>query len=51
VIEGAGWGGQSLLILPDLDIVFAANAGLYGDPEAWAAAYRLLDDIIVPALE
>jgi CubicO group peptidase (beta-lactamase class C family) len=50
VIEGAGWGGQSLLILPDLGIVFAANAGLYGDPEAWAAAYRLLDDIIVPAL-
>jgi CubicO group peptidase (beta-lactamase class C family) len=50
VIEGAGWGGQSLLLLPDLGIVFAANAGLYGDPEAWAPAYRLLDDIIVPAL-
>jgi CubicO group peptidase (beta-lactamase class C family) len=49
VIEGAGWGGQSLLLLPDLGIVFAVNAGLYGDPEAWAPAYRLLDEIIAPA--
>jgi CubicO group peptidase (beta-lactamase class C family) len=50
VVEGSGWGGQQLLILPDLDLVLAVNCGLYGDPDAWRRAYGLLEEIVVPAL-
>lgn len=50
IVEGSGWGGQQLLIVPEHDIVLAVNAGLYGDPEAWRLGYGLLEDIILPAL-
>jgi CubicO group peptidase (beta-lactamase class C family) len=51
VIEGSGWGGQQLLIMPDTDLVLAVNCGLYGDPDAWRRAYGLLEQVIVPALQ
>lgn len=51
VIEGSGWGGQNLLIVPDLDLVLVTNAGLYGDYNAWTLAYSLLEEHIIPALE
>ncbi len=50
VVEGAGWGGQNLLIVPELDVVLVTNAGLYGDYDAWTLAYALLEDYIAPAL-
>lgn len=50
VIEGSGWGGQNLLIVPDLDLVLTVNAGLYGDNEAWTRAYGLLEDVIIPSI-
>ncbi|GLQ55550.1 serine hydrolase domain-containing protein [Devosia nitrariae] len=50
VIEGSGWGGQNLLIVPDLDLVLVVNAGFYGDSEAWMRAYGLLEDVIIPSI-
>ena len=50
LIEGAGWGGQELLVQPDLGLVFVVNAGLYGDPDAWKRAFGLLESIVLPAL-
>ena len=49
VIEGAGYGGQELLIVRDLDLVFASNAGKYGDKDAWNLAWGLLEHIVIPA--
>jgi CubicO group peptidase (beta-lactamase class C family) len=51
LVEGAGWGGQELLIVPEHDVVLVVNAGLYGNTEAWLKAYALLEDIILPAIE
>jgi CubicO group peptidase (beta-lactamase class C family) len=51
VVEGAGYGGQELLILRDLDLVFASNAGKYGDQDAWKLAWGLLEDVVIPATQ
>ena len=51
MIEGVGWGGQELMILPELDLVLVVNAGLYGDFEAWNPAMSLLEDVVIPAVE
>lgn len=50
LVEAAGWGGQELLILPELDLVLVVNAGLYGDPEAYRRAFGLLEGIIIPSV-
>lgn len=51
MVEGAGWGGQELFILPELDLVLVVNAGRYGDPDAWKPAMTLLEEIVIPAVE
>jgi CubicO group peptidase (beta-lactamase class C family) len=50
MVEGVGWGGQELFILPELDLVLVVNAGLYGDPDAWKPAMRLLEEVVIPAV-
>jgi CubicO group peptidase (beta-lactamase class C family) len=51
VVEGAGYGGQQLLIVRDLDLVVASNAGKYGDNDAWKLAWGLLENVIIPAAQ
>lgn len=51
VVEGAGYGGQQLLILRELDLVLASNAGKYGDRDAWKLAYGLLEKVVIPAVQ
>jgi len=50
VIEGSGYGGQQLLIVPELDLVLLSHAGLYGDYSAWQRGYALLEEIVIPAI-
>lgn len=49
IVEGAGWGGQELLILPELKLVMVVNAGFYGDSEGYTRAFRLLEEIVIPS--
>ncbi|MBP7002926.1 serine hydrolase [Amaricoccus sp.] len=49
VREGAGNGGQELLIVPDLDLVVVTTRGSYGDPDAWEAPWALLEEVVAGA--
>ena len=51
VIEASGRGGQELLIVPDLDLVLVVTRGKYGDPDAWRAAWSVLEGIVVPSID
>ena len=50
VVEGSGRGGQDSLILPAKAIVFVATGGDYGNPVAWEAPWRLLEEGVLPSL-
>ena len=51
VVEGAGRGGQELLILPSEDLVYASTGGDYGKPDAWEAPWRVLEEAVLPSLK
>ncbi len=51
VVEGAGRGGQELLILPSEDLVYAATGGDYRNPDAWEAPWRVLEEAVLPSLK
>jgi CubicO group peptidase (beta-lactamase class C family) len=50
MIQAAGNGGQNILILPTLDLVFITFAGIYGQADQSVFAEELLEKFIIPAL-
>ncbi|KIU47342.1 serine hydrolase [Bradyrhizobium sp. UASWS1016] len=45
-----GWGGQRIIIVPDLDLVMMTTAAQYGQPKEGLAAMDILANIIIPAV-
>ncbi|HTU13461.1 MAG TPA: serine hydrolase [Allosphingosinicella sp.] len=45
-----GWGGQRLVILPELDLVMVLTAGLYANPAQGGIAFEILLDRVLPAV-
>ncbi|GKQ53657.1 serine hydrolase [Bradyrhizobium sp. Ce-3] len=45
-----GWGGQRIIIVPDLDVVMMTTAAQYGQPKEGLAAMDILANIIIPAV-
>jgi len=47
---GIGWGGQQLLVFPNLDLVVGINCGNYGRPgrEQSKVTGAVLDDVVMP---
>jgi len=52
-ISGIGWGGQQLMLFPDLDTVVAMNCGNYQKPgrEQFAITSLILTEIVLPSLQ
>lgn len=50
VINASGYGGQELLVVPELDLVVLVHAGLYGDETAYLRANSLLEKVVIPAI-
>ncbi len=44
-----GWGGQRVVIMPELDMVMVLTAGLYNDPRQSEIAFEVLLDRLLPA--
>ena len=38
-------------MLPEQDLVFVVNAGLYNASEPWKPAWNLLEQVVIPALQ
>ena len=49
-IGAFGWGGQRIIIVPDLDLVMMTTAAQYGQPKEGLAAMDILANIIIPAV-
>jgi CubicO group peptidase (beta-lactamase class C family) len=45
-----GWGGQRIIVVPDLDLVMMTTAAQYGQPKEGLAAMDILTNIVVPAV-
>ncbi|MCC8941463.1 beta-lactamase family protein [Bradyrhizobium sp. Arg68] len=45
-----GWGGQRIIIVPDLDLVMMTTAAQYGQPKEGLAAMDILANIVIPAV-
>lgn len=45
-----GWGGQRIIVVPDLDLVMMTTAAQYGQPKEGLAAMDILANIIIPAV-
>ncbi|MEX3008415.1 serine hydrolase domain-containing protein [Hoeflea sp. TYP-13] len=50
-ISGFGNGGQRLTIQPQYDFALATFAGNYNQPDAWKVPVRIIEEILVPALQ
>lgn len=49
-IGAFGWGGQRIIIVPDLDLVMMTTAAQYGQPKEGLAAMDILTNIVIPAV-
>jgi len=47
---GFGYGGQRLIVVPDLDLAVVVMAGLYRSPQQIGVPRRILDEHILPAV-
>lgn len=45
-----GWGGQRIIVVPDLDLVMMTTAAQYGQPKEGLAAMDIPANIIIPAV-
>ena len=50
LVAGMGNGGQSLCVLPDLDLTVAVTAGNYDKPDGSRTAQTVLEQVILPAM-
>ncbi|MCP4316171.1 MAG: serine hydrolase [Hyphomicrobiales bacterium] len=50
-MSGFGNGGQRITIQPQYDLVFVTFAGNYNQRDAWKVPVRLIEEILVPALD
>jgi CubicO group peptidase (beta-lactamase class C family) len=48
--NAAGYGGQQLFVIPELDLVVATTAGNYDMPDNWVPSVRILREVVLPAL-
>ncbi len=46
----AGWGGQNIIAIPDLDMVIVTTAGNWYDPEP-ISPFEIVSDYIIPAVK
>ena len=44
-----GWGGQRIMLVPEMDMVMVMTAGMYGDPRQTDVTFEILLDRILPA--
>ena len=49
-IGAFGWGGQRIIVVPDLDLVMMTTAAQYGEPKEGLAAMDILTNIVIPAV-
>lgn len=49
-VAGLGNGGQSLYVLPDLDLTVAVTAGNYDKPDASRIPQTVLEQVVLPAM-
>ncbi len=49
-VAAMGWGGQQILVIPDLDIVMMTTSGLFGRPKEGMAALDILANSVIPSV-
>jgi CubicO group peptidase (beta-lactamase class C family) len=49
-VAAMGWGGQRILVVPDLDIVMMTTSGLFGRPKEGMAALDILANSVIPSV-
>ncbi|WP_407167086.1 serine hydrolase domain-containing protein [Bradyrhizobium sp. ORS 111] len=49
-VAAFGWGGQRIIIVPNLDLVMITTAAQYGLPKEGLAAMDILANIVIPAV-
>jgi CubicO group peptidase (beta-lactamase class C family) len=50
-VEGAGFGGQRVFVVPVLDLVVVVTAGLYSSPLQYWLPEEILNRYVLPAIE
>jgi CubicO group peptidase (beta-lactamase class C family) len=49
-VAAFGWGGQRIVIVPDLDLVMMTTAAQYGKPKEGLAAMDILANVVIPSV-
>ena len=48
MFRAGGWGGQSIMVFPDLDMVVVFTGGNYA---AKSSLYEIIEQFVLPAIE
>jgi CubicO group peptidase (beta-lactamase class C family) len=49
-VAAFGWGGQRIIVVPDLDLVMMTTAAQYGKPKEGLAAMDILANVVIPSI-